>query len=69
MEKGEKMTIEEYQLLNPDWDIEDECVLEFAEPDNGKEAKKNIEWVLENYPNYEILAIVMRSYYFGTVNW
>jgi len=63
------MTIEEYQLLNPGWDIEDEYELDFVEPDNEKEAKKNIEWVLENCPDYEILAIVMRSYYLGTINW
>jgi len=63
------MTIREYQLLNPDWDIKDEYVLEFAEPDNEKEAKENIEWVLENCPDYEILSIVMRSYYLGTINW
>ena len=63
------MTIEEYILSNPDWDIEVEYELEFVEPDNEKEAKKNIEWVLKNCPDYENLAIVMRSYYLGIINW
>ena len=63
------MTIEEYQLLHPDWDIEDEWELEFVEPDNEEEAIENVKWVLENCPDYDILATVMRSYYLGTINW
>ena len=63
------MTIEEYILLNPNWNIEVEYELDFVEPDNEKEAKENIKWVLKNCPDYENLAIVMRSYYGNTIDW
>ena len=64
------MTIKEYEKQNPEWDIFNEFELEFAEPDNSKEAKQNLEYVLLAYPmDLESIAIVVRSYYNGTINW
>jgi hypothetical protein len=63
------MTIEKYLKENPNFDILLECELEFAEPDNSEEAKENVKWVLKNYPNFESLAVVVRSYYCGTIEW
>jgi hypothetical protein len=63
------MTIKKYIELNEDFDILEECELEFSEPDNKREARENIEWVLENIPTFEALAVVVRSYYGDTIDW
>lgn len=64
------MTIEEYQKENPDWDMLNEFEIEFANPEDSKEAEKNLEYVLREYPfDLQALAIVVRSYYNGTINW
>lgn len=63
------MTIEKYMKENPEWDIYMDCELEFAEPDNSKEAEKNINWVLANEPDLQALATVIKSYYGDTIEW
>jgi len=64
------LTIKEYISLYPEWNIYDEYELKFAEPDNQEEAIENIKWVKENCEDYYIcLAIVISSYYVGTIDW
>jgi len=63
------MTIKDYIKTDEDFDIYTECELDFADPENSKEAIDNINWVLENTPEFEALAVVVRSYYGHTINW
>ena len=63
------MTINEYEKQNPNWDIYMQCELEFADPDNRKEAEENLQYVLDNYCDLQALAVVVRSYYGGVIEW
>jgi hypothetical protein len=63
------MTIEKHLKINPSFDILSMCDLDFAEPDNRREARENVEWVLKNCPEFEALAVVVRSYYNDTIDW
>lgn len=63
------MTIEKYKEKDPDFDIYMECKLEFAEPDNSKEAMENIEYILNDEATLQALGVVVRSYYNGTIEW
>ena len=49
-------------------DILDMYELDFVDSDNEEEAVENIKQVLSISPTYEALALVMRSYYLGTVS-
>lgn len=63
------MTIEKYIEKNQDFDINDELELEFANPDDSKEAEENLRYVLDNELDLQALAVVVRSYYNGTIQW
>lgn len=63
------MTIEKYMKENPEWDIYMDCELKFAEPDHSKEAEENLNWVLDNEPDLQALAVVVKSYYGNTIEW
>jgi len=63
------MTIENYLKENPDFDIYMECELEFANPDDSKEAEENLKYVLDNEPDLQTIAVVVKSYYNGTIKW
>ena len=63
------MTIEKYIEENPDFDIYMECELEFANPDDSKEAEENLKYVLDNEPDLQAIAVVVKSYYGGIIEW
>ena len=68
------MTIKEYKKINKDWDILEECELSFADPNNAKEAKTNIMWVIDEFMGlpdeiFEAIGIVVNSYYGSTEIW
>jgi len=46
------MTIENYLKDNGDWYIDDETELEFANPEDEKEAKENLQWAIDNQTDY-----------------
>ena len=61
------MTIEEYTEKNPNFEVENEWVLDFVERDNERELQENIEYILKHSPDFEALAAVCRSYYGDTI--
>ena len=63
------MTIEEYLKTHEDFDIDVEFELNFVDPKSGKEAKQNMEWVINNEPTVERMSIVIRSYYGSIIDW
>ncbi len=64
------MTIKEYMKENQDYDVLEDIELPFANPDDSKEAEVNLEYVLREYPfDLQALAVVVRSYYDGTILW
>ena len=63
------MTIEEYLKDNPDFDIYLENELEFSNPNSSKEAEENLRYILDNEPDLQALAIVVKSYYGGVIQW
>lgn len=63
------MTIKNYMKENPDFDIYMECELEFADPEDAKEAEENLQYVLDNEPDLQAIAVVVRSYYGTTIEW
>ena len=63
------MTIEEYLKTHEDFDIDTEFELDFVDVDSDKEAKQNIEWVINNEPTLERLMTVIRSYHGTTIDW
>ena len=63
------MTIEEYKKEHPDFDIRNYYTLDFVDPEDGYEEILNIEYVLTNYPTFNILSIVIRSYNSGIILW
>lgn len=62
------MTIVDYLKENEDFDIDMECELEFANPSDEKEAKENMQWVLDNEPTLQRLGVVICSYYGDTID-
>lgn len=70
------MTIEKYiNEVNENFDIFNECELTFAEPDNSKEAKENLLWVLKEswglkpLDILQMISVVVVSYYNGIIEW
>lgn len=63
------MTIENYLKENGDWHIDDETELEFANPKDEKEAKENLQWAIDNQTGLHGLAVVVKSYYGGVIEW
>ena len=69
------MKIEEYIKTNEDFDIFDQCELEFANHDESKEAEENILWAIEETRGMkpldvlQAIAVVVKSYHGGVVEW
>jgi hypothetical protein len=62
------MTIEKYiEEVDEGFCLEEEYELNFVDRDNSNELIENIEWALNNSPEFESIATVLRSYYNGTI--
>ena len=69
------MTISEHIKTNEDFDIFDNLELQFANPDDHREAEENLLWVINECNGMEptdilqAISVVVRSYHGCVIEW